>query len=137
MGRRTENLVIEDEGRDKGKTFVLKEMDAYAGQRWATRVMFALAKSGIGLPDDATKGGMAGLAGYGLQALMGADYESVEPLLNEMLQQAKYQHAPGHPSQSIQPGPNCCVEEIKTFLTLQMALFKLHTGFSLPGASQT
>jgi len=53
------------------------------------------------------------------------------------LQQAKYEHAPGHPLQAIVPGVNCCVEEIKTFLTIQTALFKLHVGFSPADATPT
>lgn len=138
MARRTEELVIADsnpEYRDNGKVFILTEMDAFSGQRWAARAIFAIAKGGTVLPDDAVGGGWAGLAGFGLAALFRSDYELIEPLLNEMLQHAKYQHVPGHPLQSITPGKNCCVEEIKTFLTIQMALFKLHTGFSLPAVS--
>jgi hypothetical protein len=133
--RRTETLVIpgvrsEAAGqRDNGKTFVLTEMDAYAGQDWALRALLALARNGAQLPEGALASGWAGLAGFGITALMGAQYGELRPLLDEMLKQAKYQHNPKHPGQEIVPGPNCPVEEIKTFLTLQLALFKLHAGF--------
>lgn len=138
MARRLDSLTIQDSNpdyRDNGKTFILTEMDAYSGQRWATRALFVLAKGGSILPDEALGGGWAALAGFGITALFKADYDLVEPLLEEMLHQARYQHVPGHPLQSIQPGLNCCVEEIKTFLTIQLALFKLHTGFSPPAVS--
>jgi hypothetical protein len=134
--RRTEKLVIpgtrsEAPGeRDNGKTFVLTEMDAYSGQDWALRALLALAASGVQLPDGATQTGMAGLAGFGLTALLQAPHAALKPLLDEMLAQAAYQHDPKHPAQPIRPGPNCVVEEIKTFLLLQKALIKLHTGFS-------
>lgn len=136
--RREERLTIADKDpayRDNGKVFVLKEMDAYTGQKWATRALFTLGRSGLQLPLEALGGGWAALAGFGLQALLSADYHQVEPLLDEMLGYAKYEHVPGHPLQTIAAGPNCVVEEIKTFLTIHSALFKLHTGFSLPAAS--
>lgn len=120
--------------RDNGKTFKLTEMDAYRGQDWALRALLALAASGVQLPDGATSNGWAGLAGFGVTALLQAPYGALKPLLEEMLVQAQYIHAEGAPPQAIKPGPNCVVEEIKTFLTLQMALVKLHTGFS-PAAS--
>jgi hypothetical protein len=116
--------------RDNGKTFVLTEMDAYAGQDWALRALLALAASGATLPSGALASGWAGLAGFGVTALLQAPYGALKPLLDEMLAQAKYEHKPGQPLQLITPGQNCPVEEIKTFLTLQMALLKLHTGFS-------
>jgi hypothetical protein len=134
--RRTEKLVIPGTRsdapgeRDNGKTFTLTEMDAYAGQDWALRALLAMARSGVQLPDGALSGGWAGLAGFGITALMGAHYAELKPLLDEMLRQAKYVHNPQHPPQDIAPGPNCPIEEIKTFLTIQLALFKLHTGFS-------
>lgn len=137
--RRSEKLTIpgvrsEAPGdRDNGKTFVLTEMDAYAGQDWALRALLALAASGVQLPDGALQTGMAGLAGFGVAALMQAPYGALRPLLDEMLAQAKYAHKPNdpkHPLTPISPGPNCPIEEIKTFLTIQMALVKLHTGFS-------
>jgi hypothetical protein len=140
MARREERLTIADKDpayRDNSKTFVLMEMDAYSGQKWATRALFALGSSGLQLPSEALGGGWAALAGFAFQALLSADYRLVEPLLDEMLAQAKYEHLPGQPLMSIAPGKGCVVEEIKTFLTLQSALFKLHTGFSLPAVGPT
>lgn len=142
--RRTEKLTIpgvrsEEPGeRDNGKTFILTEMNAYQGQDWALRALLALAASGAQLPDGALTTGWAGLAGFGVTALLRAPYGALKPLLDEMLEQAKYAHKPeipSHPLTAIAPGPNCPVEEIKTFLTLQTALFKLHTGFSVTDAT--
>ena len=145
--RRTERLTIPGErsetsgNRDNGKTFILTEMDAYSGQDWALRALLALAASGAVLPDGALQGGWAGLAGFGYKALLQAPYGALRPLLDEMLAQVKYEHrgSDGKPTppQPIMPGPNCCVEEIKTFLTLQAALFKLHVGFLPAGAPPT
>lgn len=141
--RRSEKLTIpgvrsETPGeRDNGKTFVLTEMDAYRGQDWALRALLALAASGAQLPEGALTGGWSGLAGFGLTALLQAPYAALHPLLEEMLRQAKYEHKPGQPLQDINPGPNCPIEEIKTFLALQTALFKLHVGFSPAAVTPT
>lgn len=146
--RRTERLTIpgtrsEAAGeRDNGKIFILTEMDAYSGQDWALRALLALAASGVTLPEGAINSGMAGLAGFGVLALLQAPYGALKPLLDEMLAQARYEHhdtkgkASGAP-QAILPGPNCCVEEIKTFLTLHKSLLFLHTGFSPAVATPT
>jgi hypothetical protein len=148
MARRKETLTIpgtrsEAPGeRDNGKIFILTEMDAYSGQDWALRALLALAASGASLPDGALGAGMASLAGFGVTALLQAPYGALKPLLDEMLAQARYQHhdTKGKPSgepQHIVAGPNCCVEEIKTFLTLHKALLFLHTGFSPAVATPT
>lgn len=138
--RRTETLTIpgilsEKAGeRDNGKIFVLTEMDAWAGQKWALRMLQALAASGVTLPEGALSTGWAGLAGFGITAFLQAPSAALEPLLDEMIGQAAYQHDPKHPPQLIRPGPNCVVQEIKTFLTIQVALLKLHLVF-LPAAA--
>lgn len=135
--RRTEKLTIPGVraealgARDNGKTFVLKEMDAYSGQDWALRALLALSRSGAQIPEGALAGGFAGLAPFAFGALLGARYEDLKPLLDEMLAQAEYEHDPKHPTQAISPGLNCVIEEMKTFLDIQKALFKLHTGFTV------
>jgi len=116
--------------RDNGKTFVITEMDAYAGQDWALRALLAMAGSGIPMPEGALSSGWEGLAPYGFAALLQAPYGALKPLLDDLLAQAKYEHKPGQPLQEIKPGPNCCVEEIATFLTLYKTVFGLHAGFS-------
>ncbi len=116
--------------RDNGKIFVLTEMDAYSGQDWALRAILAIAASGVQLPPGALGAGWAALAPFAVSALLDASYRDLQPLLTEMLAQAQYQHDPKHPLQPIASGPNCVVEEIKTFFILHKALFKLHTGFT-------
>lgn len=120
--------------RDNGKVFVLTEMDAYSGQDWALRMVLAVAASGVQLPPGALGAGWAALAPFALTALLDASYSELRPLLDEMLAQAQYEHNPKHPPQPIAAGPNCVIEEIKTFFILHKALFKLHTGFT-PAAS--
>lgn len=121
--------------RDNGKTFVLTEMDAYSGQRWATKALQALGSGGIHIDADSLKGGFAALAGIAFIGLLRANTETIQGLLDDMLACAKYEHDPRQPLQAIVPGNKCPVEEIKTFYTIQRKLFELHTGFSLPAAT--
>lgn len=126
--------------RDNGKSFILTEMDAYRGQDWALRALLALAASGVHIPPEALKSGWGALAGYAFDALLGARYADVSPLLEEMLQQAVYSAQPNNPkfpTIAIKAGPDCQVEEIKTFLILHRELFELHTGFTVPALIQT
>lgn len=138
MARQTSKLVIpgvksDTPGqRDDGKTFLLTEMWAYEGQDWAMRLIQAAARGGLELPDNAAELGMAGLAAAGLKAVLSSPHATVKPLLDEMLRQAVYTHKPSDPkwpTQAIEPGPNCPVEEIKTFVLLHKALLELHLGF--------
>jgi hypothetical protein len=125
--------------RDNGKTFVIKEMTAYAGQDWALRVLLALAASGVQLPDGALTTGMAGLAQFGLTALLQAPYAAIKPLLDELLDYVGYEHKEGQPLQRVKPdgAGNCPVREIKTYLTLYKAAFMHQMGFSEGAAPPT
>jgi hypothetical protein len=129
MARREQTVAITAEGRDQGKVFVLREMPASQAEKWAARALLALAKSGVEIPDDAAQAGLAGVASIGFQAFGGLSWELAEPLLDEMFDCVK-----------IQPGDNAAVtrklieddiEEVATRLKLRMALFELHTGFSM------
>lgn len=143
MGRIVETLTIpgtrtDDRGqRDNEKTFVLHEMDAYTGQRWAVKALQAMGTGGLHIDPERLQGGMAALATFAIAALMRADSDRVQALLDELLTCAKYQHAPGGPLQPIVPGIKCPVEEIATFYLLYRKLFELHTGFSPPAPTPT
>lgn len=143
MGRLVETLTVPgDHGtehgqRDNGKTFVLTEMDAYVGQRWAVKVLQTLGTGGLHIDPERLTGGMAALASFALTALLRADSDRVLGLLDELLACAKYKHAEGVPLQAIIPGPRCPVEEIATFYLLYRKLFEQHTGFSTPASTPT
>lgn len=121
--------------RDNGKVFVLTEMDAYTGQRWATKALSALLRVGAGVSREEAASGMAGLASIGPGSILLLPSEVLEPLKDEMLLQAQYEHKAGQPPQAIVIGPTCCVEEIPTFTHILLALVELHVGFSLAALS--
>ena len=79
MARKVEYVTIDQEGRDKGKTFKITEMPALKAEKWATRAFLALAASGLDLPTD-VNAGMAGIAALGLDVFRNLDFEKAEPL---------------------------------------------------------
>lgn len=141
MARKTSRVTITAEGRDEGKTFVLTELPADQAEKWAIRALLALAQSGATVSTEAMQAGMAGLAAMGVQALAGVRWDTLEPLLDEMLPCIKYVHATGATktpiAQDIMPGENSQIEEVATRMTLRFALWELHLGFSLPEVAPT
>jgi len=138
-----------DCGRDAGKSFLLTEMSADQGERWATRLILALANAGSDLPEGILDTGMAGVATISgalvlsLQHLRGLRYEAVAPLLDEMMKCIQYQPngtLPGGqplPPQALFTEPNCQIEEITTRVKLRWEVLRLHVDFSQADAART
>lgn len=138
MARHVKEFVVTAEGRDKGKRFILTEMPADQGERWANRAALALTNTGAAIPEEALGAGWATLAAIGVQALGMLRAETVQPLLDELWPACvKYEHKPGQMPQEVVQGVNSPVEEIATRYAVYYELWKLHTGFSWPGVSQT
>lgn len=132
MARKTTETTITADGRDKGKTFILTEMDAYAAEEWAMRAILALTRSGLEIPADIAQQGMAGLAAMGVQAFAGVNYFDIKPLLDEMLNcvQIKEDKITRKPTRAD-------IEEVATLLQLRKEVFALHVDFSKLAALST
>lgn len=138
MPRKTTRITITEEGRDKGKAFVLTELPADQAERWAIRAMLAMVQSGADISPETMAGGMASFAALGVQALGGVAWEQLEPLLAEMFTCVQYQHStPGIPLQSISDGINSQIEEVATRFALRVAVLQLHMNFFIPEATPT
>lgn len=135
MTRKVEVITITDEGRDKGKKFILTEMDSDKGERWAERALLALTNTGAAIPEETLSAGMAGLAAIGIQALGMVKYEAVRPLLDDLWPCVKYQHAPGVLPRD--PNQFHDIEEVSTRWTIYKALMKIHLGFSIADVAPT
>lgn len=140
MARKTTIITIDDEGRDKGKIFHIRELPARQAERWASRALMMLGRHGVDIEGLAGTG-FAGIAVLGIQALFKAQFEEVEPLLDEMFSCVMVQPDARHPN-IVRPlidlgGEGDDIEEIATRLRLRAEVFSLHTGFSLPGANST
>lgn len=132
--RHTKLLQISDEGRDKGKTFVLHEMPADQGDIWATQALCLLEEAGIVIPEEAKENGMAGLASVGLDSGARQLRALQHPSLISMWEYVKYQPPDSRlPQQPIFDGANSQIEEIRTRTQIRAAFLKLHTDFFSPG----
>jgi hypothetical protein len=123
-------------GRDEGKTFYLREMDADRAEEWGIRAFLALTNAGAELPDGFEGSGMAGIAAMGFQALAGLKFDDVKPLWDDMF--TCVQCCPdARVRETIRPLIKDDIEEVSTRLLLRRAIFELHVGFSLPGVQST
>lgn len=136
MARKVEHVVIEAEGRDKGKTFILTEMPAIAGERWATQALSLMSNAGQTVPRGAADAGMAGLATVALGALPSLKALQ-DPSLDAWWDTVQYQHAPNQMPQKLFPGAACQIEEISTVGQLRMKVLEMHVGFFLPASPST
>ena len=117
MARKFETLTISEEGRDKGKVFILTEMPATTAKKW---LMKLYAKAGAGITDAQTL------------ALLD------EPELEAWRDCVKYQHNPKHVAQTIfWDRPECQIEEIQTVGFLQGKVLEMHTSFFPPVSPST
>lgn len=138
--RKTAIVKIEDEGRDKGKIFIIREMPAAIAERWATRALLALARSGVDLPENVTGAGWAGIAAVGFKALSSIEYHDIQPLLDEMWLCVTVRPDNRNPEVTrplVLDGEGADVEEVATLLKLRTEVFNLHAGFSTGGAPST
>lgn len=136
MARKVETLIITDEGRDKGKTFILTEMPAIQGERWAMQALSLLSNASVSLPRGAEDSGMAGLAAAPLGALP-ALKALQDPSLDAWWDCVQYQHAPNQMPQKIFPGPACQIEEILTVRFLRNKVLEMHISFFPAGGPST
>lgn len=135
MARKTLQYVVDDEGRDKGKVFLLEEMPASKSERWALRAFLAMAKNGVELPDGIEEAGFAGLSSYGLSLIGKLPFEDADVLMEEVFGCVKIL-----PDPSKDFARNLVeddIEEIATRVKLRVAVFKLHADFSKAAARST
>lgn len=154
MARREKRVTISDgtaqTNRDYGKTFIIREMSADAGEWWAIRALIVLGNASLSMPTGVLESGMAGLAAMeqlkgaasalflmGLRTLPGVDAKALKPLLDEMMSCVTYQPPGAYPAQALHAGEMSQIDEIKTLLTLRAEVLELHMGFSLADVGLT
>ncbi len=120
----------ESAGRDKGKTFLLTEMDADRAERWATRAFFAMASNGVDIPPDVMQMGLGAITAIGVRSIMTMGFEDAAPLLDEMMMCVQIMPDPSKPD-LLRPLDREDIEEVGTRLKLRSEVFELHTGFSV------
>jgi len=132
--RKTKLVQITDEGRDKGKAYLLTEMSAAQAEKWAFRALLLAAQSGADIPDAIRSAGFAGVAIMGIQTILGGvKFDQVEPLLDEMMKCIQF--IPDIKNQIMtRPLIEDDIEEVATRVRLRMEVFNLHINFSIGDA---
>lgn len=115
--------------RDGGKTFLLTEMSAGQSEKWAVRALGAIANSGLDIPPDVIRLGMAALVAVGFKGLLTMGFDEAEPLLDEMMACVVIVPNPKEPH-VVRPVDDEDIEEVTTRLVLRSEVWELHTGFS-------
>jgi hypothetical protein len=137
MARKEITVTIETEGRDQGKVFLIKELSAQRAEDWAARLLLALTRNGVQVPENVLDMGMAGIAAVGIRSIGGIPWDQAKPLLDEMMACVRIQPSPSRPNivrALIDRGDDGDdIEEITTRITLREAWITLHTGFSIAG----
>lgn len=133
MGRKTKEIEIDDqESRDFGRKYLITEMSATQGEKWALKIVFLLFKAGMSMGDLVSDEqinqtpGMEVVAQVGLERVLGAlDFFSVEPLLDEMMGCVSVVSSGGIERKLMETD----IEEIMTRLILRREIFAMHTSF--------
>lgn len=128
--RKTKDVAITSEGRDKGKLFFLTEMPTVRAEKWAARAWLALARSGVDVPPELQTTGIAGLAVLTLKVFAGVQWFDLEPLLDEMFECVQIKPDTRN-SEVVRKLVDDDVEEVATRLFLRREVVELHAGFSL------
>lgn len=135
MARNTLELVIQAEGRDKGKLFIITEMSARKAEMWGAKALNALARSNVQIPDSVMGAGIVGVWVMGVKMLFAMDFVIIPELLDEMMACAEFCPEPiGNPNYRRSLVGDLAVEddveEVATRIHLREQIFKLHVGFT-------
>lgn len=132
--RKTKLVVItgSDDNRDKGKHFLITEMDADKAEKWGLRALLLAAQHGADIPDHVKDSGMVGVAIMGVQSILGGiKFNDVEPLLEEMFSCIQIIPDMKNNPEFIRKLIADDIEEVSTRAKLRAEVFDLHAGFSI------
>lgn len=127
MARRQTTYTVEG-GRDDGKVFVITEMPADQAEWFAWNLFLAATNEGFDISPEVMASGWSGLAKAGLSMLFKIPASKLRPLLDEMMQCAKFIPDPNKQNVSRPIDPDD-IEDPSTYFKLRAEIFKLHTAF--------
>ncbi|WP_019210813.1 hypothetical protein [Yersinia massiliensis] len=136
MARKKAMYEVKDEGRDKGKVFILTEMSASQAELWAARALLAIGREGINIPEGIDKMGFSAIATFGLNMVMKLPFDTAEFLLGEMFKCVQIIPNPANKEFSRDLVEDD-IEEITTRVKLRKAVFDLHADFLMAAAQLT
>src|SRR5262252_3554336 len=138
MARKSIDVTIAEDNRDKGHTYRITEMPARDGEDWAYELGLILFRGGA-ITQEQLDLGMAGLASLAFTAILRGlgliNFRAdVKPLLDRMLRCIEF--VPDLRNPAIPPRPLLPEEpeEVTTLVHLRREWIALHLGFSSAGA---
>lgn len=138
MARKTAEIVIDADNRDRGKKFLLTEMGSSRAEDWAARALCGVLGA-VDIPNapDPSEG-MAGLARVvGDVKVTGLDWAKLRPLSDDLLGCVEIVTEAG-PRMRLTPATvDAYVEEPTTLMRLRMEVLALHVGFSADAVRST
>ena len=129
--RRTITVTISAEGRDKGKSYLITEMDAERAEDWGFRALNAISKAVGGFPDALLDSGLSGIAAIGISAFVRSDWATIKPLIDEMFTCIKMIPVASRPDIT-RNLVGSDIEEVATRLKLREEVLGLHLDFFKP-----
>ena len=129
---RKEKEITIEEGRDAGKTFKITEMSAFNMDRWATKALCLIGKSGCSVIELFNKMNEGGA----LEILGSLGYEGVEPLMEELLNCCAFKKD-GVFVQMKATMIDSVIEDWTTIFRLRKEALNLNLGFLEQGGEST
>lgn len=124
-------------GRDLGKRYRITEVDSVVAEKWGIRIVLALTRGGLQLPQNVHGLGLLGLGIVALNTLFrgNVEWSEIEPLFDEMMQCVEIVRDPaGSPMYAVPMISPNDIEEVPTRLWLRSEVIRIHTGFSAADA---
>lgn len=123
---KSKTITIDQEGRDKGRSYILTEMPALKAEKWARHAIAAMSREDLDARGEIQQLGMLGFVLVGMQALAGGKIDQVDALMDDMLPQIKIvEEAVTRPL-----GGDGDIWELSTLYRLRKELIELHMGFT-------
>lgn len=126
MSQKTMKITLDDRGVKK--LFLITEMYAWDAEAWALELFFAMAASGVEVPDEIASMGFAGLTKLGLTALGKIPFNQAKPLLDRLMLCVEFIPNPAD-ERVVRKLDRVDIEDPKNLLILKKEVIKLHLDF--------
>lgn len=130
MARKEISFIVEEEGRDKGKEFLITEMSAWDADTLAQDIFRAMGDSGFSeIPADVIAMGCAGLATVGLSVISASSPDVARQLRDRLMSTVEIIITNEGARQQRKVNGVIDFEEVSTIRTLLDKVFKVNFDF--------
>lgn len=130
MSRKEIPFIVTDEGRDKGKEFIITEMSAWDADELAQDIFRAMGDSNYtGIPADVIAMGCAGLATVGLSVLSASSPDVSRTLRERLMSTVQIVITHEGKSQMRKVNGSIDFEEVQTIRQVMDQVFKVNFDF--------